>query len=45
MRDRLDQYVISQDRAKIVLGGGVQSLRRLRAGYHVDSRAAKAMSC
>jgi len=37
MRDRLDQYVISQDRAKIVLSVAVYNhYKRLRAGYHVD---------
>jgi len=37
MRERLDQYVISQDRAKIVLSVAVYNhYKRLRAGYHVD---------
>ena len=37
MRDRLDQYVIGQDRAKIVLSVAVYNhYKRLRAGYHVD---------
>src|SRR5215217_5568747 len=37
MRDRLDQYVISQERAKIVLSVAVYNYyKRLRAGYHVD---------
>ena len=37
MRDRLDQYVISQERAKIVLAVAVYNhYKRLRAGYHVD---------
>ena len=37
MRDRLDQYVVSQDRAKIVLSVAVYNhYKRLRAGYHVD---------
>ncbi|HEX9373816.1 MAG TPA: ATP-dependent Clp protease ATP-binding subunit ClpX [Roseiflexaceae bacterium] len=37
MRDRLDQYVISQDRAKVVLSVAVYNhYKRLRAGHHVD---------
>ncbi len=37
MRERLDQYVISQDRAKMVLSVAVYNhYKRLRAGYHVD---------
>jgi ATP-dependent Clp protease ATP-binding subunit ClpX len=37
MRERLDQYVISQDRAKVVLSVAVYNhYKRLRAGYHVD---------
>src|SRR6185503_5950779 len=37
MRERLDQYVIGQDRAKIVLSVAVYNhYKRLRAGYHVD---------
>jgi ATP-dependent Clp protease ATP-binding subunit ClpX len=37
MRERLDQYVIGQDRAKMVLSVAVYNhYKRLRAGYHVD---------
>jgi ATP-dependent Clp protease ATP-binding subunit ClpX len=37
MRDRLDQYVVGQERAKIVLSVAVYNhYKRLRAGYHVD---------
>jgi ATP-dependent Clp protease ATP-binding subunit ClpX len=37
MRERIDQYVIGQDRAKMVLAVAVYNhYKRLRAGYHVD---------
>jgi ATP-dependent Clp protease ATP-binding subunit ClpX len=37
MRERLDQYVIGQDRAKMVLSVAVYNhYKRLRAGYNVD---------
>jgi ATP-dependent Clp protease ATP-binding subunit ClpX len=37
MRERIDQYVIGQDRAKMVLSVAVYNhYKRLRAGYHVD---------
>ncbi len=37
MRERLDQYVIGQDHAKMVLSVAVYNhYKRLRAGYHVE---------
>jgi ATP-dependent Clp protease ATP-binding subunit ClpX len=37
MHDRLNQYVVSQDRAKVVLSVAVYNhYKRLRAGYNVD---------
>jgi ATP-dependent Clp protease ATP-binding subunit ClpX len=37
MRERIDQYVIGQERAKMVLAVAVYNhYKRLRAGYHVD---------